>query len=306
MVSEEAGQTHRDGRWSFCGAHLSDESLGSILSNDEAPEEEAPEQSEAAPKASDAGETPAAKLDANESETDEIDAEEPDDLGDLRYSGLKKAARKERKFRQAAEKQAKEIQRQLDQLQAEMRVRQQYQPQQQPQQPATPAQPKEDDRFDRLLGKDGFKVIEELVEERFSARDNAAKAMQERQIAAKAYASRQKLLSEDPGAAEDLDVVFRQLAQQDPRLERQALASEDPARWAVQYAREVKRIQQYGSIDELVEAEIAKRTAAQSSESAAPEFPARSQHKTIAGARGSSGSVRRASADPDSLSEILS
>ena len=285
---------------------MSDESLGSILSNDEAPDE-APEQvSEVKDEASTAGETPAAKLDATESETDEIDAEEPDDLGDLRYSGLKKAARKERKFRQAAEKQAKEIQRQLDQLQAEMRVRQQYQPQQHQQQPVTPVPPKEDDRFDRLLGKDGFKVIEELVEERFSARDNAAKAEEEKQLGAKAYASRVKLLSEDPGAAEDLDVVFRQLARSDPRLERQALMSDDPARWAVQYAREVKRIQQYGSIDELVEAEIAKRAAAQSSESAAPEVHAKTFHKTIAGARGSSGSVRRASADPDSLSEILS
>jgi hypothetical protein len=286
---------------------LSDESLGSILSDDEAPEEEAAEKSVPAPEASTAGETPAAKLDATESETDEIDAEEPDELGDLRYSGLKKAARKERKIRRAAEKQAKDLQRQIDQLNAHMQVRQQYQSQQHhQQQPATPVPPKEDDRFDRLLGKDGFKVIEDLVEERFSARDRAAEALEEKKTAARAYASRQKLLSEDPGAAEDIDVVFRQLAQQDPRLERQALASEDPARWAVQYAREVRRIQQYGSIDELVEAEIAKRAAAQSSESSVPEVQVRPQHKTIAGVRGSGSSSRHSGPDQDSLRDILS
>jgi len=288
----------------FVERALSDESLGSILSNDEAPDE-APEQvSEVKDEASNAGETPAAQLDANESETDEIDAEEPDDLGDLRYSGLKKAARKERKFRQAAEKQAKDLQRQIDQLNAHMQVRQQYQPQQQVQQQPTASMPKEDDRFDRLLGKDGFKVIEESIRAEFEARDNAAKAKEQQQVAAKAYASRTKLLSEDPAAAADLE-AFRQLAQKDPRIEQHALASDDPARWAVQYAREVKRIQAHGSIDELIAAEKAKWEA-ERSEPVTPEVPAKTFHKTIAGARGSSGSVRRASADPDSLRDILS
>lgn len=117
--------------------------------------------------------------------------------------------------------------------------------------------PKEDDRFDRLLGKDGFKVIEELVEERFAARDQVKKAEQERAIQIKAYNSRVKLLEQHPDGAEVID-LFRQLSQNDPRIEQYALASDDPAAWAYQYAKEVMRIQQYGSIDDLVSAERKK------------------------------------------------
>jgi hypothetical protein len=309
LVFDGADQAHRDGRWSFCGAHLSDESLGSILSDDEAPTEEVTEQSETTTGASNAGETPAAKLDAVESETDEIDAAEPDDLGDLRYSGLKKAAKKERKFRQAAEKQAKELQRQYDQLMGQVRMLEHQRQQPQPQQQTSPqAQDKKPDEWDELLTK-GPAYVQEVIRREFAQREQQAEAVRQQEISRAALASRARLLQEHEDGAQTL-LEFKQMMDRDPdlkRVERLALASEDPAGYLYQYTKEVKRIQQHGSIDELLAAERAKWEAEHAGTSSAPVVAqARPQHKTIAGARGSSASVRRPGADPDSLAEILS
>lgn len=286
------------------------ESLDSILSNDEAPAEEAAEQSAAASEASDAGETPveAKKPDETESETDEIDADESDDLGDLRYSGLKKAARKERKFRQAAEKQAKELQRQLDHLAGQMQAQRQQQaaPQQIPQQQQT--QEKKPDEWDALLTK-GPEYVQEAISRAFAERERKEEAKRQEQTKVRVASSRAQLLQREPDAHEFL-TEFVAMARADSKLEQMMLTAEDPADFAYQYAKETKRIAQFGSIDELVAAERAKweseRGIASSTGQSAPAAQARPQHKTIAGMRGSSASVRRSGEDPDSMSSILS
>jgi hypothetical protein len=298
------------------------ESLDSILSNDEAPSEDVAEQSETTQETHEAGETPAAKLDATDSETDEIDAEESDDLGDLRYSGLKKAARKERKFRQAAEKQAKDLQRQLDHLAGQMQqARQHPQPKHEPQPTEAKKEP-EPGFFE--LGPEPYvdqraTAAAEKVREKLEQRLAHFEA---RQIRNELDGAEMAIINSVADGKENIDYFAELAKERDPRNgqltdhakyvsgQLQAVIQgvhpqfKNPAQFAYEYAKAARRA--IALSDPNYEAtQRAKWEAEQRGESSTDVPQARPQHKTIAGARGSSASVRRSSADPDSLREIL-
>ncbi len=302
------------------------ESFDSILSNDEAPADET--ETVETPESGAAGETPAkadaataGEPDANESETDEIDAEEPDDLGDLRYSGLKKAARKERKFRQAAEKQAKELQRQLDQLSGQLQqMRQQPQPKQEP--ATAPAKTEPEPGFFELgpepyvqsKAEAAAAKVREHLEKRL-AQLEASQTRNQLDSAEVAFCSRvadgKEHIDHFAALCRETDANGRltahaQYADAQLRavIEGRHPQYRDPSQFAYDYAKAAR--QAVAMSDPNYEAQLrAKWEAEQRGDQDTPATQARPQHKTIAAARGSSGSVRRASADPDSMSEIL-
>lgn len=93
--------------------------------------------------------------------------------------------------------------------------------------------------------------------------------------------------------------VFHQLASQNPALGQQMLMSRDPAEFAYKTAKTHQQVTQYGSIDALIEAEVAKRLTAQPAPTPAPPIP-----DTLADAQ----SARGTSAEPfkvPTLDDIL-
>lgn len=90
--------------------------------------------------------------------------------------------------------------------------------------------------------------------------------------------------------------VFHQLATQNPSLQQQMLMARDPAEFAYKTAKTHQQVQSYGSIEQMIEAEVAKRLTAQP----APTAPI---PDTLADAQSSRGAP--AATAPPTLDAIL-
>lgn len=234
------------------------------------------------------------KVQARDEQDEDDDGQ---DEGPPSLDGLQKALKSERSLKKQQRKELKEALSRLAQLeqQNQQMVMHLQRQQQVPTQPAPAQKTKDDDLLDRLLAsKEPSKVIQEVIDARFAAEDQKRQAAETQAKQQRAFESRQKLLQERPEAQQLIDVVFRQLAQQDPRLEQMALESDDPARYAAEYAETVQRIQQHGSLSDFVEAEI-KRRAAEQHPAAGGDVRANQGERraplTLANRRGSGGSV---------------
>lgn len=180
----------------------------------------------------------------------------------------------ERRRRQEAEDRIRALEEQFARLQ---------QPQVQPQQQQGPPDRWEDpDGYDRYL-------IEQAAH---YAREQAVHAMNQQRIHQSAVRAR--------GKYEDYDTahqVFGEMAQRNPVLLDQMLASDDPAEFAYSEAKSEMDIRQHGSIEALIEARVAQRLAA------APPAPAPIPD-TLADAQSSRGSSGQSFTAP-SFDEIL-
>jgi hypothetical protein len=92
--------------------------------------------------------------------------------------------------------------------------------------------------------------------------------------------------------------VFHQLATQNPSLQQQMLMARDPAEFAYKTAKTHQQVQSYGSIEQMIEAEVAKRLTAQPA-------PATPIPDTLADAQSSRGAPASAITAPPTLDAIL-
>lgn len=159
------------------------------------------------------------------------------------------------------------------------------------------------DEWDEMLGK-GPEYIRRVAAE--LAKKEVEAAMQEvaklrgeltereqRAEYARQSKSRQGLLQKHPDAHEKL-LKFRDLVQQYPQLEEQALSSEDPASFAYEQVQRYERLSQYKSYEEFIQGEAARLAGQPATVSAAPAqqpaaVPQKAQRRaplTLAAVRG--------------------
>jgi hypothetical protein len=264
-----------------------------------------------------ASETPEpVKADSGAGARDERDDEDGEGKidGPPGSEGLQKALKSERSLRREQRKGLSEALKRSEQLEAQNRqfsaqlaaMQQQMAAAAQQQNPQ--AQEKKPDDWDELLTK-GPAYVQERINQAFAERDRKAEAERLEQTKKRVFESRNRLLQREPDAREFL-TEFVAMAKADPRLEQLMLAAEDPADYAVQYAKEAKRIAQFNSIDELVAAERAKWEA-ERAQSGTPavngqrEATGWSAPKTLAGRRGGGASVTPASGSDTAIESLF-
>ncbi len=303
---------------------FADGPFGSGVKSEPAPESSETTETSSEPRDAASDATPeAAKADSKagaRDERDESDGEaEPAETAGLPEEDrkrVKEALKRERSLtrehRKIAEQALKRAER-ADQLEAQNRqitaqlaaLQQQMAASAQQQNPQ--AQEKKPDDWDELLTK-GPAYVQERINQAFAERDRQVEAIRQQHMQQRLHQSRQRALQAHEDGEQMLG-AFREMAQRDPRLEQLVLAAEDPADYAIKYAREAQRISQFNSIDELVAAERKKWEAERAGSGQAVngqrEASGWTAPKTLAGRRGGGSSVTPASAGDTAIESLF-